>query len=281
MDYQYNNFGFKTNSSNKKREQKPQNEPEESIGYIQEDLEPTQQQIMEQDMINQQPMMQQQMMYQQMPDPNADMYVQPTIHRNNRGGGPLGIILAILLILGLVAFLLDYTGKVDVKGYIVKIVNKVKKDKKDEKKEELTVVNNETEVANLCSNLDDNGNYKKELVDELSSKVQDLPDSATLNEQWEIIKGAKYCEEKICYIYENDDSHVFHEYNCQTSEYRKSTLEEEVLTTQVGMYLDSACENVLEDGSFKDDSNPEGAVCENFICTIKVDNKEYSKNCKE
>ena len=228
MDYQYNNFGFKTNSSNKKREQKPQNEPEESIGYIQEDLEPTQQQIMEQDMINQQPMM-----YQQMPDPNADMYVQPTIHRNNRGGGPLGIILAILLILGLVAFLLDYTGKVDVKGYIVKIVNKVKKDKKDEKKEELTVVNNETEVANLCSNLDDNGNYKKELVDELSSKVQDLPDSATLNEQWEIIKGAKYCEEKICYIYENDDSHVFHEYNCQTSEYRKSTLEEEVLTTNL------------------------------------------------
>ena len=106
MNNQYggNQFGF--------------NDPNQYNQYNQQPVDPNmQQQMYNQQMYNQQPMMDP---YQnQYPNQyNPYMYNQPP--RRGGGFGILGILIALILLAGLVLFLLDYTGTVDVKGWFVK-----------------------------------------------------------------------------------------------------------------------------------------------------------------
>ena len=257
MDNQYNNFGFDTSQSDNEKNNYNQNTP-----------------------------------LQEVPEEQYySMGFNTELPKKNKGGGFFSFLIAFILVIGLALFLLDYTGKIDTKSIISKVYHKVvKKDNKENQSEEDPSEEQiekitEEDVSKLCNEMDENGFYNKELIDNLSNKISSLPQSATIKERWEIIKGAKYCLEGICYIYEEDDNHNIHEYEKKKKKYNKSTLEEEVEESKIKTTLVTLCSNVDSKGNYVDSSQTEeeksSAYCENFVCKIKIEDKEYIRNCKE
>lgn len=279
MDNQYNNgFGFNNQNDYDNNQYNQYNQYNQ--GYNQ--------QMMQQQMYNQYPNQ-----YPNQYDPNGGMYVQPTVHKSNRGGGFFSFLLALLLVAGLVVFLLDYTGKVDVKALYHKIVNKEdkkeeKSDKEEEKEkeEEKTTTSEEEELDKMCSELDEEGYYNKEFVDSLNQKIEELPDSAGVNELWELVKGSKYCSKQECHIYGETDDHIIHDYVCITKKYNKTTMEDKIDEAYATTYIDAACRALDENGNpVESPSSPigqvEGLTCSEFVCKVTINEKEYSRNCKE
>lgn len=281
MDNQYNNgFGFNTQNGYDQNNQYNQyNQYNQPMNY------------------NQMP---QQQMYNQYPnqyDPNGGMYVQPTVHKNNRGGGVFSFIIALLLVAGLVVFLLDYTGKVDVKALYNKVTNKEskKEEKKEEPEEEKAATEEETkketsseeeELDKMCRELDEEGFYNKEFVDQLGQKISELPDTTGVAELWALVEGSKYCSQQECHIYETGSEHVVHDYVCITKKYTKTTLDDKMNQATAETYLGAACRSLDESGNpIESPSSPigqiEGLTCSDFVCKITYKEKEYSLNCKE
>ena len=252
-----------------------------------------QQQMMQQ---NQQ-MMNPNMMNQESDEIEGEEYYSmgfnTTPPQRNRGGGVLSFLLALILVCGLVVFLLDYTGKIDAKSLYHKVVNKFNKkenNKEEETKEESNEEKNEenkesplkNEVILMCEGVDDNGNSNVNEVERISTASFN-PDS-DIEEIWNVFKGSKYCQSNYCYIFEDNDSHIFHEYNCSKKEYRSATIEEEFKETNdalVDAELSLACESLTSEGSYKNEASETDPVCENYICKVTIKEKEYTKNCKE
>ncbi len=294
MNNEYDNFGFNTdNSSNIK----PSN-----IDYSQAKPKPAHLTSTPKQPVQQQPMINQGMPQQEEVVPNEQYYSmgfnteQPK--KKNKGGGFFSFLLALLLVIGLSLFLLDYTGKVDVRKYVGKYYGVIKqKVLKNDKKEDAKEVEEEKkdegpkeEIAKMCSNVNESGAYNEQALVAIEEKTgTNINANSSIEDVWNIYKGAKYCSENECYIFEDSDSHVFYMYDCVDKEYQKNTMEEYILSEQSNYYLTLSCSNIREDGSIDSQEvlmNDElkvadSLICENNVCKVTISGKEFIRNCKE
>ena len=217
MNNEYDNFGFNTDSNSNI---KPSN-----IDYAQAKPKPQHLTSTPRKSVPSQQMMNQGISQQAKAVQEEQYYsmgfndVKPK--KKNRGGGFFSFFFALLLVVGLTLFLLDYTGKVDVKKYATKYYGVIKQkvlksDKKDENKEEKKLDEGpKEEMVKMCSNVNETGSYNEEALVAIEEKTgTNINDALTVDDVWSIYKGAKYCNLNECYIYEDSDSHVFYIYDC-------------------------------------------------------------------
>jgi len=235
-----------------------------------------QQPMQQQPMMPQQPnMMNQQMNYNQYPnmmDPNAGMMQQPNnAYENPRGGSPLGIIIAIILVIGLVGFLLDYTGTVNIRGLFTKDKAETKEVSKEEEKKEQEVDYKE-KVSNLCTNINTSGEYNKEvqtkLYEELGTGKYTTPDDI-----WGLFKGKEFCMYNYCSIFQDNAEHTAHFYDCNKQEYSGGNFEDYFGETMAAQM----CANIDSQGNYTDANGNE--FCTDFTCAVTYNSKNYKKAC--
>lgn len=234
-----------------------------------------QQPMMQQQPMQQPNMMNQQMNYNQYPnqvDPNGGMMQQPyDAYENPRGGSPLGIILAIIIVIGLVGFLLDYTGTVDIRGMFSKNKTDTKEEvKKEEKKE--PEIDYKDKVSKLCSNVNTSGEYNKDIHSKISEELG-TGNYTTPDQIWSIFKGKEYCVYNNCAVFQDNAEHTAHFYDCNKEEYSSGNFEDyfgETMASQMCAYMD-------DNGNYTDANGNE--FCKNYTCAITYNEKNYQKAC--
>ena len=154
-----------------------------------------------------------------------------------------------------------------------------KKDKEKEKEKEKDSINYKKEVKNLCSKVDEDGNYNTKALEKIEDKLEQLEDDEEYDKMWDLLKGLEVCEDSICVIFEDNDSYKYHYYDCEEDEYEseKFDLGDEGSngTLSANVILETACSNVNSKGNY----DFEDTHCEDFICETKINGKTYTRDC--
>lgn len=200
-----------------------------------------------------------QMPPQQMP---PQQYHQPD---DNRGGGFFSFLLAFILLAVAVVFLLQILGIIDVKEiydkYVVrnddtKEVDTKDDDKKEEEEQEKDEISSEIkkQLDEMCPLIDENGTYVDENKDD------------------------RTCKNKICTIEVKD---YLYSKKCDSDEYIKESLEEKTKELERQYILNLLCSMVDEAGNYTPDEADQGKYsCNEFVCKVNLDGKEYTGTCK-
>ncbi len=219
---------------------------------------------------NQQQMNQQQPMNQGYDQP---VYNQPS--NSNKSGRAGGIIVVIIILIGLVVFLLNYTGVIDLSGKS-KDGNETKEvsDKNgstNTNKDKGNVKNYKDELKALCSKVDSKGNYKE---DEFESRIEQnnrYAENDQIDEAIKVLDKFLHCSSGICEV---TDNNIQYAYSCYDDSYYvlKDFLEYNNYSfSQAGLRM--ACDSGLD---------YEDVKCENNVCrTIHTDSDNYSLDCNK
>lgn len=211
-------------------------------------------------------------------DQQYDKFQQvPYINKNdNRGGGFFSFLLAVLILAGLVAFLLDYTGVVDVKSYVIKYTDKFFGDKNEDKDEKNTDDDKNNEEKEENQVIEENDNISSDVKDNLTKLCSNLDENKNY-----ILDDNNKCENDICeMIVSNEESYYK---ICSTGEVGRKESQAEKEEKQVHLFLNTACSLVDNNGAYNGgaitiDNN--SISCENYVCRITYKEKEYSKTCE-
>jgi len=153
-----------------------------------------------------------------------------------------------------------------------------KENKKTEKKDDDEKVNYKKELKNMCLNVDKDGNYNYDLYEEIEDKLESLEEKEKYDQMWDVVKGLKACNEFDCIIVEDNDSHIYHTYDCENDDYDTEEFEiddDAKKTMNANVVLSTACSNVNSKGDY----SAENVKCENFICDATIDGKTYTRDC--
>ena len=153
-----------------------------------------------------------------------------------------------------------------------------KENKEEQNKEDNEQVNYKKELKNMCSKVDKEGNYNFDLYEEVEDKVDYLEEKGKYDQMWDAVKGLKACTDFECIIVEDNDSYLYHVYDCENDEYETEEFEideDAKKTLNANTVLSAACSNLNSRGDYSD----ENVKCEKFICDATIDGKTYTKDC--
>ncbi len=239
----------------------------------------------QQPMMPQQPnMMNQPMNYNQYPnqmDPYGGMGNQQ-YNQKGHGGGILGVIIVLVVITGLVIFLLDYTGKIDVKGIFNKNSNSNNSSSQLVGHKPKYSDQSKKELSSLCSKVDSEGDY---MYKEFNKRNDDYLDYAEKNGyvsdksdeyRKKMFYDFKYCSDFFCRV-EKDDEYEYL-YYCPNGEYFVEDVAESTQHLVALMDLKRACTF----DAYDENKSVENVKCSNHVCTTTYDTskqKNYSLDC--
>lgn len=223
---------------------------------------------------------------------NNDLNNNNTPETPNKNSAIVGGIFALLLLIGIVVIILNATGKIDLNKASSDDTTEEKANKEESKpvirptEEQKTEVNEEPEepkkensevtnkpnvdLAALCDKRGEYGEYNEDVVLEFFEAME-ADDSA---ESLKNVRGKEFCIFENCYYFPNDSTKEASVYNCETKEY--TDFKWDPIQMRANITLSSACANVNSQGNFvADDIN-----CQNFVCKVTIDGKEFSSECK-
>lgn len=184
---------------------------------------------------------------------------------SNKGGGIISFLVALILLAALVVFLLHLLGIINVKElynkYILKeteteeVTEQETPPQQEETSDEI-LEETKKELDNICSLTDENGNYNKEVSNNI------------------------ICNSNSCFIQKGEDIYAK---NCTTNQYFKSTEEELTTILKQTTILETLCNSLDANGNYtnQDENKEYEYSCTNYVCQVKIDDKEFTKTCQK
>ncbi len=186
--------------------------------------------------------------------------------------------------------LLDRTGVINLKKEEPKQEEKQETKPEEKKVEEAIPVEdkkpepvieedtNVQQMKRLCVNRDNDGNYNTDNIVEREKQIAQLPENTSPLDVWNLLQGAVFCKNHVCYWYKEGGEHLVYAYSCNTNKNETATFEELWDKIEAESMLSLACKNLDSQGNLTT-YHIEGMSCSYYVCNLTYNGKEYRREC--